>query len=237
MRDAVRCPRCPESRAATTDGSGGNGPRCPLQVPPPSDLSREVAAVGGHRPLARPPSWNHPRRCPPTGPLARLLDTTADARPPQRSHCRWPLCGTCVGHPTGDAARVGHPLSAARPADRSVSQARRPADMTVEAAAEGRSGSAQAAVMAPVAGHLTAAGPTPSLDTPSARRTTWPHTGQDARSSGRSIRRSLRLVTTSSTLLQGRPLPAADSGGRPRPATTRQPLRNPSTATTEPLPR
>jgi hypothetical protein len=62
--------------------------------------SREVAAVGGHRPLARPPSWNRPRRCPPTGPLARLPDTTADVRPPQRTHCRWPLCGTCVGHPT-----------------------------------------------------------------------------------------------------------------------------------------
>src|SRR5215207_963924 len=71
--------------------------------------------------------------------------------------------------------------------------------------------------MAPVAGHLTAAGPTPSLDTPSARRTTWPHTGQDARSSGRSIRRSFRLVTTSSTLPQGRPYgrpPAAAVLGR-----------------------
>jgi hypothetical protein len=84
---------------------------------------------GGRTPTARTSAQLEPSSsvCPPTGPLARLLDTTADARPPQRSHCRWPLCGTCVGHP----------LSAARPADRSVSPAQRPADMTVEAAAEG----------------------------------------------------------------------------------------------------
>ena len=85
---------------------------------------------------------------------------------------------------------------------------------------KGRSGSAQAAVMAPVAGHLTAAGPL-LLDTSSARRTTWPHTGQDAGSSGRSIRRS--LVTTSSTLPQGRPCGRPPAAAVLAPAATRRP--------------
>ena len=112
--------------------------------------SGEVAA-GGHRPH-RTSAQLEPSSsvCPPTGPLARLLDTTADARPPQRSHCRWPLCRKCVGHP----------LSAQRPADRTVSQAQQPADMAVEAAAEGpqrfRPGGGNGTGCRT---HLTAAGP------------------------------------------------------------------------------
>jgi hypothetical protein len=115
---------------------------------------RPTQRRGGH--AGRTPTASHvdqpepsPSGCPPTGPLARLLDTTADARPPQRSHCRWPLCGTCVGHPLSAA---GGPVAVHRRTDQRTWPSRpRQKDPR---------GSAQAAVLAPVAGHLTAAGPT-----------------------------------------------------------------------------
>ena len=185
MRQAVR--RCPEPRTATTDGSaepsgvsaadsaavrpqrrGGRGGRTPT-APHVRPAGTVLVGVSAHR-STRPAAGRH-------GGRVRASAAIVDGR-----------CAARVGHPTGDAARVSDTRCPQR--GRRTGRcppAQRPADMTVEAAAEGPQRFAQAAVMAPVAGHLTAAGRT-LPGHPSARRTTWPHTGQDAGCSGRSIR-------------------------------------------------
>jgi hypothetical protein len=117
-------------------------------------------------------------------------------------------CAARIRTPDGDAAGVSDTRCPQR--GRRTGRcppAQRPADVTVEAAAEGPQrfrpgGGNGTGCRTPDPGHQQVA---PSLDTPSARRTTWPHIGQDAGSSGRSIRRSLRLSPTSSTLPQGLP--------------------------------
>jgi hypothetical protein len=107
------------SAAVRPQPRGGRGGRTPTasHVRPAGTI---LVGVSAHR-STRPAAGHHGGRA------------SAPAQPLQmavvRHVCRTPdrRCGTCVGHP----------LSAARPADRSVSQAQRPADMTVEAAAEG----------------------------------------------------------------------------------------------------
>jgi hypothetical protein len=68
-----------------------------------------------------PPSRNGHRRCvrPPVNPPGRR--TPRRTRPPQRSHCRWPLCGAGSDTDRRCGTGGGHLLSVARPADRSVS--------------------------------------------------------------------------------------------------------------------
>jgi hypothetical protein len=203
-----------------------NVQRWPPQVPPPSNPAARWPCRADTDRIARPPGRNRHRRgvrSPVNSP--RLADTTADTSAPAqplqiavvRHVCRTPdrRCGTCVGHP----------LSTARPADRSVSTGTTTADMTVEAAAEGPQRFRPGGGTGTGCRTPDRSGSHPPLDTPSARRTTWPHTGQDARSSGRSIRRSSRLVTTSSTLPHGRPCgrpPAVAVLGRQRPPEPRQ---------------
>jgi hypothetical protein len=116
-----------------------NVQRWPSQVPPPSNPAARWPCRADTDRIARPPGRNRHRRgvrSPVHSP--RLADTTADARPPRRSHCRSPLCGTCVAHPTGDAAHVSD-TRCPQPGRRTgrCPPAQRPADMTVEAAAEG----------------------------------------------------------------------------------------------------
>jgi hypothetical protein len=157
----------------------------------------------------RPPSRNRQPRCVSADRSTRpVAGHHGGKRPPQRSHCRWPLCVT--GSDTDrDAARVANtccPQSGQRTGR--CPPAERPADMTVEAAAEGPQR------FRPGGGNGTGcrtpdrsrSHPAWTPRPPAGRRG---RTGQDAASSGRSIRRSFRLVTTSSTLPQGRPRPAA----------------------------
>jgi hypothetical protein len=93
-----------------------------------------------------------------------------------------------VRTPTGDAVRVEDTCCPQHGSGPVASAGRTTSGMTVEAAAEGPQR------FRPGGGNGTGCR-TPDrsraascLDTPSAHRTTWPHTGQDAASSGRSIR-------------------------------------------------
>ena len=124
----------------------------------------------------RPPSRNRQPRCVSADRSTRpVAGHHGGKRPPQRSHCRWPLCVT-GSDSDRDAARVANtccPQSGQRTGR--CPPAERPADMTVEAAAEGPRR------LRPGGGNGTG-WRTPDrsrvafcLDTPSARRTTWPH--------------------------------------------------------------
>jgi hypothetical protein len=93
-----------------------------------------------------------------------------------------------VRTPTGDAVRVEDTCCPQHGSGPVASAGRTTSGMTFEAAAEGPQR------FRPGGGNGTGCR-TPDrsraascLDTPSAHRTTWPHTGQDAASSGRSIR-------------------------------------------------
>jgi len=174
---------------------------CPPQVPPSTLAARWPRRADTDR-IACPASRNRHRRC-----VRRPINVPGRRRRRRTRRlathlCRWP-CAARVRTATGDAGRV---------ADTCCPQsgwwtggcppARRPADMAVEAAAEVRGGSAQAAVMAPVAGHLTAAGRTlPGHPVRPQENVAAHKTGRrKQRTVNPPIRRSFRLVTTSSTL-------------------------------------
>jgi hypothetical protein len=221
MRQAVG--RGPEPRTATPDGSGGtvrgvrrrfrrrptqrrggHGRRTPT-APHVRPAGTVTVGASAHRQPARLPDTTQPDICAATPPLQLAVVRTgsdADRR-----------CGT----------GRGHLLSAARPADRPVSLAQRPAAMTVEAAAEGPQRFLPGGSMEPVTGHLTAAGRNlpghpvrPHDDVAAQDRTPQAADGQSAACSLPLNRRSLRLVTTFSTSLKAGP-----AGGR---------LRRPSSA-------
>jgi hypothetical protein len=185
MRRAVR--RCPTPRTATTDGSGGTvrGPAAGSAAVRPSG---EVAAAGRHRPhrtsaQPEPPSPVCVRR-PSTRPAAghhggRVRRSAAVAAG---------RCAAWVRTPTGDAARVADtwcPQRGQRTGRRPLAE--RPAAMPVEAAAEGPQR------LRPGGGNGTGRR-TPDrsrvafcVDTPSARRTIWPHrTGRRKQPDGQS---------------------------------------------------
>jgi len=137
---------------------------------------------------ARPPSRNRHRRC-----VRSLVNSPGwlrprRTRPPQRSRCRWPLCAR-VRTLTGGAAQAVDTDCPQR--DRRTGRcplAQRPADMTVEAAAEGPQrfrpgGGNGTGCRTPDRSRVASC-----LDILSAHRTTWPPTGQAAGSRGRSIR-------------------------------------------------
>jgi hypothetical protein len=207
------CGRCPEPWTATTDGSGGTVQACP----PPSEPNGEVVTAGGH------PTAAHVRLA---GTVLVGVSAHRSTRPAaghhagrtsaQRSQCRWLLCSTGSDTDRRCGTGAGHLLSAERPADRRCPAAQRPAAMTAEAAAEGLQRFRPGSGNGTGAGHLTA-GRRALLDTPSARRTTWRHTGQDAGSSGRSIRRSLTAARSDSLQLPLLFLKAGACGGRHRP--------------------
>jgi hypothetical protein len=176
-----------------------NGPRCPLQVPPPSRPSREVAAAGGHPPLARRPA----------GTILVGVSAHRSTRP-------------AAGHHGGRASAPAQPLQMAGvrhvcrcpPADR-------PADMTVEAAAEGPQ-------RFPPGGGTGTGCRTPDRSGPHPAWTPRPPAGRPGRkqdrtpeaADGQSVDRSARynfLYAFSRPALR-----AAACGGRPRPATTRR---------------
>jgi hypothetical protein len=147
------------------------------QVPPPSDPSGEVAAAGRHRPhrtSAQPE---------PSAPMClRRPVNPPGRRTPRRGRVRRSAavaagrCAAWVRTPTGDAARVADtccPQRGQRTGRRPLAE--RPAAMPVEAAAEGPQR------LRPGGGNGTGRR-TPDrsraascLDTPSARRTIWPH--------------------------------------------------------------
>jgi hypothetical protein len=189
-----------------------NGPRCPPQVPPPSapaarwprraDTDRTARLPGRNRPGrgVRPPvhspgCWTPRRRVRPSAAIADGR-CAARIRTPDRR------CGRCVGHP----------LSAARPADRSVSTGTTTsaADVTVEAAAEGPQrfrpgGGNGTGCRTPTSRSHPPWTPRP----PAGRRGRTPDRTPEA-ADGQSAR-SFRLVTTSSTLPQGRPRAGNDT--------------------------
>jgi hypothetical protein len=135
MRQAVH--RCPEPRIATPGRQRRNRVRPGVRR---RFHRRATAAPGWPRRAdtdrtARPLSRNRHRRCvraPVNAPGCRTPRRT----PPQRSQCRWPLCGTS-SVTDRRCGTGGHLLSAERPADRRSPAAQRPAAMTIEAAAEG----------------------------------------------------------------------------------------------------
>jgi hypothetical protein len=159
--------------------------------------------VGRHRPLAR---RNRPRRCVRPPIHSPGCWTPRRTPPPQHGHCRWPLCGTGRTPDRRCGSCGGHPLSAARPADRSESTGTTTSGHNPSRLRQkGRSGSAQAAVMAPVAGRLTAAGRTRP---PAGRRGHTPDRTPEA-ADGQSADRSGSYNFLYSSLPQGRPRSAA----------------------------
>ncbi len=167
------CGRCPEPRTATRTAAAepSRGVRRRFRRRP----TQRRGVRGGRTPTAPHVRLAEPSSsvCPLTGQPARLPDTTTDA-PPRNAAAVAGRRAAPVRTPTGDAARVADTYCTGGHRTGRCPLAERPADMTVEAAAEGRSDSAQAAVMAPVAGHPTAARHT-LPGHPSAHRTTWPH--------------------------------------------------------------
>jgi hypothetical protein len=215
MRRAVR--RCPTSRTATTDGSGGTvrGPAAGSAAVRPSG---EVAAAGRHRPhrTSAQPEPSAPvcvRR--PVNPSGRR--TPRRTRPPQRRRCSWPLCGMGPDTDRRCLTGRGHLLSAARQRTGRVHWQNDQQPCPSSLRQKGRSGCVQAAVMEPVGGHLTAAGRHPAW-TPRPpirqRGRTQDRTPQAADGQSADGFDSLQLP-----LLSSRPaLRAAACGGRPRPA-------------------
>jgi hypothetical protein len=186
----------------------------PPQVPPPSNPAARWPCRADTDRIARPPGRNrHRRGVRPPVHSPRLADTTADTSAPAqplqiavvRHVCRTPdrRCGTCVGHP----------LSTARPADRSLSTGTTTADMAVEAAAEGPQrfrpggGTGTGCRTPDRSGSHPPWTPRPPAGRPGRTQDRTPEAA-DGQSAGWSLPlnyRSLRLVTTSSTLPQGRP--------------------------------
>jgi hypothetical protein len=127
----------PDSYPNSSDGTV-RGVRRRFRRRPPPTATWQHRADNGRTACA--PSRNRRRRwCPLTGqpPSCR---TPRRTRPPQRSQCRWPLCGT--GSDTdrrcGTVADTCCPQSGQRTVGvQRCPAAQRPADMTVEAAAEG----------------------------------------------------------------------------------------------------
>jgi hypothetical protein len=135
MRRAVR--RCPEPRTATRTAAAGAA-ECPPQVPSPSDPAARWPRRADTDRTERPPSRNRHRRwCPPpvnsTG-----CRTPRRTRPPQRRRRRWPSCGSGPDTDRRCGTGRGHPryTRSGQRAGR-CPPAQRPADMPVEAAAEG----------------------------------------------------------------------------------------------------
>ena len=218
MRRAVR--RCPTSRTATTDGSGGTvrGPAAGSAAVRP----QRRGGRGGPTPTAphvRPAGTVSAGVCAPTGQPVRSPDTTADA-----SAAAPPLQLAVVRHGSGHrpamltGARTPAVRSAA--ADRSRPLAERPAAMPVESAAEGPQrfrpgGSNGTGCRTPDRSRAASC-----LDTPSADMTTWPHR------TGRRKQRTVNPLITSAryNLLYFSSRPALRAGLRPPsgPATTRR---------------
>jgi hypothetical protein len=185
MRRAVR--RCPTPRTATTDGSGGTvrGPAAGSAAVRP----QRRGGRGGPTPTAphvRPAGTVSAGVCAPTGQPARPPDTTADA-----SAAAPPLQLAVVRHGSGHRPAMRH--GSRTPAVRSAASGpvgvhwqndQQPCPSRLRQ--KGRSGCVQA-VMEPVGGHLTAAG-WHSAWTPRPPAGRSGRTGQDAASSGRSIR-------------------------------------------------
>jgi hypothetical protein len=216
MRRAVR--RCPTSRTATTDGSGGTvrGPAAGSAAVRP----QRRGGRGGPTPTAphvRPAGTVSPDVSPPTGQPVRSPDTTADA-----SAAAPPLQLAVVRHGSGHRPAMRH--GSRTPAVRSAASGpvgvhwqndQQPCPSRLRQ--KGRSGCVQAAVMEPVGGHLTAAGRHPAW-TPRPpirqRGRTQDRTPQAADGQSADGFDSLQLP-----LLSSRPaLRAAACGGRPRPA-------------------
>jgi hypothetical protein len=163
-----------------------NVQRWPSQVPPPSNPAARWPCRADTDRIARPPGRNRHRRgvrSPVNSP--RLADTTADTSAPAqplqiavvRHVCCTPdrRCGTCVGHP----------LSAARPADRSVSTG------TTTSGHDRRGCGRRAAAVPPSGGHGT------SCRTPDRSRShpAWtPVRPQDDVAAHRTGRRKQRTV-------------------------------------------
>ena len=160
MRRAVR--RCPTSRTATTDGSGGTvrGPAAGSAAVRP----QRRGGRGGPTPTAhvRPAGTVSPDVSPPTGQPVRPRDTTADA-----SAAAPPLQLAVVRHGSGHRPAMRH--GSRTPAVRSAASGpvgvhwqndQQPCPSRLRQ--KGRSGCVQAAVMEPVGGHLTAAGRHPA---------------------------------------------------------------------------
>jgi hypothetical protein len=216
MRRAVR--RCPTSRTATTDGSGGTvrGPAAGSAAVRP----QRRGGRGGPTPTAphvRPAGTVSPDVSPPTGQPVRSPDTTAGKGPPQRRRCSWPLCGMGPDTDRRCLTGRGHLLSAARQRTGRVHWQNDQQPCPSSLRQKGRSGCVQAAVMEPVGGHLTAAGRHPAW-TPRPpirqRGRTQDRTPQAADGQSADGFDSLQLP-----LLSSRPaLRAAACGGRPRPA-------------------
>jgi hypothetical protein len=161
MRRAVR--RCPTSRTATTDGSGGTvrGPAAGSAAVRP----QRRGGRGGPTPTAphvRPAGTVSPDVSPPTGQPVRSPDTTAGKGPPQRRRCSWPLCGMGPDTDRRCLTGRGHLLSAARQRTGRVHWQNDQQPCPSSLRQKGRSGCVQAAVMEPVGGHLTAAGRHPA---------------------------------------------------------------------------
>jgi hypothetical protein len=160
-----------------------------------------TVVVGGVRSPVNSPGCPTPRR----------------TRPPQRRRRRWPSCGTGPDTDRRCGAGGGHPRYPARPADRSVSSGTR----TSGHDRRGRAAGAQR--FRPGGGNGTGCR-TPDRSRSHPARTPRPpagrrgRTGQDVGSSGRSIRRSVRLVTTFSAL------PSRPASGRPAAALGRHSL-------------
>jgi hypothetical protein len=153
--------------------------------------SGEVATAGGHRPhrtsgqpepslSGRPPTVNPPG--------CRTPHSRTSA--PQRRRCSWPSCGTGSDADRRCGTGRGHLLSAARPADRSVSTG-------TTTSGHDRRGCGRRAAAVPSRRQHGTGYRTPDRSRSQLAWTPCPparrrgRTGQDAASSGRSIRRLL----------------------------------------------
>jgi hypothetical protein len=175
-------------RTATPDGSGGT-----VRGPAAGSVAVRPQRRGVHggrtstAPYVRPARTVSPDVSSPTG------------QPPGRRHhggrvrrsaaIAYGRCASRVRTPTGHAARVADTCCPQHGSGPVASTGRTTSGMTVEAAAEGPQrfrpgGSNGTGCRTPDRSRAASC-----LDTPSADTTTWPHTEQDAASSGRSIRR------------------------------------------------
>jgi hypothetical protein len=146
------------------------------QVPPPSDPAVRWPRRADTDRTARPPSRNRHRRCVSADRSTRPAAGHHGGRVRRSAAVAAGRCAAWVRTPTGDATRVADtwcPQRGQRTGRRPLAE--RPAAMPVEAAAEGPQR------LRPGGGNGTGRR-TPDrsraascLDTPSARRTIWPH--------------------------------------------------------------
>jgi hypothetical protein len=216
MRRAVRSVRNPRTATRTTAAEpSGALP----QVPPPSDPAARWPRRADTDRTARPPSRNRQCRCVCAHRSTRPAAGYHGGRVRRSAAVAAGRCAAWVRTPTGDATRVADtccPQRGQRTGRRPPAE--RPAAMPVEAAAEGpqrlRPGGGNGiGWRTPDRSRVAFC-----LDTPSARRTIWPHR------TGRRKQRTVNPLTdptrynflyTSSRPACGRP-PAAAALGRQR---------------------